>query len=123
MKTKSVNITSNSSSSSSSRSFVVGLYTSKNDSKSTNWLDINAFYIKGSAGLFSGVNDYSIASIEIGITSIRFITPKWFGVSGDAIYNPNVYFGVDAVAAGGEVYLEIDWVEFFEDLFNGRFSS
>ena len=178
MKTKSVNITSNSSSCSSSRSFVVGLYTSKNDSKSTNWLDINAFYIKGSAGLFSGVNDYSIASIEIGITSIRFITPKWFGVSGDAIYNPNVYFGVDAVvanaklgagfsgkikiiggeagirlgnsvsigveayvgwgitidfsqgirvgaavAAGGEVYLEIDWVEFFEDLFNGRLWS
>lgn len=178
VKTKSVNITSNSSSSSSNRAFIVGLYTSKNDSKSPIWLDINAFYIKGSAGLFSGVNDYSIASIEIGITSIRFNTPKWFGVSGDAIYNPNVYFGVDAVVAnaklgagfsgkikiiggeagirlgdsvsigveayvgwgitidfsqgirvgaavgaGGEVYLEIDWVEFFEDLFNGRLWS
>ena len=28
-----------------------------------------------------------------------------------------------AIGACGEVYLEIDWGEFFEDLFNGRFWS
>ena len=37
-------------------------------------------------------------------------------------YSQGIRVGA-AIGACGEVYLEIDWVEFFEDLFNGRFWS